>query len=734
MDPRQSTFGKILREKRIGRGLTQRELAELASVDDSYISQLERDYKFPSSRTVESLARALNVEVAELLAMYFPAAETRAREVFVGRQDAVDAFDRCLDERADFLVVGGGPGIGKTALLVDKFAATCRDRRIAHLNFDCRRISSYRDFLKELRDAFPSRPGAYHDFDEIYGQCRAIERRLRSRFKDPFSVQVTTAGPEEAAGAGVELSYAEKYVYRDAERLLTDELLTRWTSSFARSVGRAVILLDDFHLLSATVAYWLGRFLERLADAGILGESILVVATVAGAGSFSPPGAARSVRRLELGPFTPAEVEEYVVARGLDLTEDEWEAVRVLDGDVRSLKFWADYAEAAAAYRENRLGLAEEGLRRLDEEISPYLESGGVKNGVLLGMKTQWTLGHLTRLQGRLEEAATYYRGAAALAEGLQEVPPAELGYLYLDLGHVYRHRGRWDQAVEYYVLGNGVLEGRGDRLGSGIAHSGLGTAYRLQGKSARSKQEYRRAAELLGTCLKDERRGAEARRWLASTLSNEAITLRLEAERTMAAGEKVAARKTLARAKQLCEEALAVCADPAETAVAENRFGLCLLTESRWLRAGGAEAEAGELLAAAVRQHKRALATFEDLGDKYRVAQVLADLGVAAAEQGLVHDAIIDFKNSLALFQQMGSRYHGAKVLVELGLLSEGEEQLSYFAEALTSAREHNAESLAEIADAVKDALAAGDDARARRFYDEQVARDPRLKGVLAT
>ena len=87
MNGRNITFGKVLREKRIGRGLTQRELAERANVDDSYISQLERDYKFPSARTIEGLAGGLGVEVAELLAMYFPPAEVKEQTAFVGRGD-----------------------------------------------------------------------------------------------------------------------------------------------------------------------------------------------------------------------------------------------------------------------------------------------------------------------------------------------------------------------------------------------------------------------------------------------------------------------------------------------------------------------------------------------------------------------------------------------------------------------------------------------------------------------
>jgi transcriptional regulator with XRE-family HTH domain len=724
MEATRVTFGKVLREKRIGRGLTQKELADLANVDDSYISQLERDYKFPSARTIESLAQALGVEVADLLAMYFPAAEAKPTTAFVGGREAAAAFEECLAGAAGVLVIRGGPGSGKTALINERIIPKCRDEKVPYIYFDSRRLSSYRGFLKDLRDAFASRRGGYRTFDEIYEQCGAIERRLRGRFQDPFSLQVAGGGAEAAPEA--ELTYAEKYIYREAERLLTDEFLAGWRTS-SRDVRRGVVILDDFHNVGATVGYWIGQFLERLAEVGVLGDKLLFVLTARPPRALGVTAVVRKVRTLELKPLTPAEVEEYVHARRLKLTEEEWELVSSLGGDVRALKFWGDYFEAAALFGKNRLGLAEDELRSLDEELAPLVTEDGFAKGRLLLMEARRLLGHLTRLQGRLAEAADYYVSAASLAEGLADARAADLGYLYLDLGHVYRHRGRWDEAIDFYVRAGEEFAECGEKIGAGVAHSSMGTAFRLKRKFARAKQEYRQATGIL-EALAAREDGAEARRWLASTLSNYGITLRLEAEGLAAAGEAAAAHKALEKAKAMCEEAITVSDDAAETAVAENRYGLCLFTAGRWLQEEGATVEAADLLAEATRRHKRALSVFEDLGDQYRVAQVFADLGVAAAQQGLVHDAIINFKNGLAIFQQMGSRYHAAKVLVELGLLSEGGEQLSYFAEALAAARGHNDESRAEIAEAVKAALLAGDAGRARRFFEEQKAADPAL------
>ena len=731
MDGKNITFGKVLREKRIGHGLTQRELAERAHVDDSYISQLERDYKFPSARTIEGLARGLGVEVAELLAMYFPPAEVKEQVTFVGRGEEAAAFDRALAGPEGLLTVAGEAGSGKTALVNERFVPACRAQRSPYIYFESRRLTSYRGFLKDLRDTFASRKGAYRAFDEIFDQCESVERRLRGRFKDPFSVQVT-GGVAEAAEEDEELTYAEKYMYREAERLLTEEFLAGWRASSPKDAAKAVVFLDDFHDVGATVGYWIWRFVERLSEAGVLGRKLLFVITAAPPRVPAVPEGIRNVRALELKPFSAAEVEEYVHARGLNPADDEWALISSLEGDVRALRFWGDYLEAAADYAENRLGVAEETLRRLDEDLAPYVAENRVREGTLLLMKTRRLLGHLTRLQGRLAEAADYYGSAAALVESSAESRPADMGHLYLDLGHVSRHRGRWDEAVTFYTRACEEFAAAAEAIGEGIAHSSLGTAFRLKHKHSRAKQEYRQAATILGG-LKDRADAApEARRWLASTLSNNAIALRLEAEELMRSGDEAAARKALERAKATCDEAVTVSDDAAETAVAENRYALCLYTESRWLRDAGATAEATELLAEATRRHRRALAVFEDLGDQYRVGQVLADLGVAAAEQGLVHDAIINLKNSVAIFQQMGSRYHRAKVLVELGLLSEAGEQLSYFAEALAAARDHNDESLAEMAAAVKGALAAGDSRRARQFIDEQTAADAELGRLL--
>jgi transcriptional regulator with XRE-family HTH domain len=63
----EELFGKVLREVRKGRGLSQEELAFESGYHPTYIGQLERGIKSPSLRTIMSLSVALNTPGSELL-------------------------------------------------------------------------------------------------------------------------------------------------------------------------------------------------------------------------------------------------------------------------------------------------------------------------------------------------------------------------------------------------------------------------------------------------------------------------------------------------------------------------------------------------------------------------------------------------------------------------------------------------------------------------------------------
>lgn len=62
-------FGEVMRELRLQQGLTQDQLAELASTERSHISALERAEKGPALGTIFSLADGLNIPAGELIGL-----------------------------------------------------------------------------------------------------------------------------------------------------------------------------------------------------------------------------------------------------------------------------------------------------------------------------------------------------------------------------------------------------------------------------------------------------------------------------------------------------------------------------------------------------------------------------------------------------------------------------------------------------------------------------------------
>lgn len=66
MDP-VDAFRAAVRERRHELGLSQERLAELAGLDRTYVSSLERGRRNPTLKTAARLAGALNLPLAELL-------------------------------------------------------------------------------------------------------------------------------------------------------------------------------------------------------------------------------------------------------------------------------------------------------------------------------------------------------------------------------------------------------------------------------------------------------------------------------------------------------------------------------------------------------------------------------------------------------------------------------------------------------------------------------------------
>ena len=60
-------LGKIIREKREARHLTQVELAEKASVDRNYIGMVERGERNPSYLSLHKIAKGLGLTINEMI-------------------------------------------------------------------------------------------------------------------------------------------------------------------------------------------------------------------------------------------------------------------------------------------------------------------------------------------------------------------------------------------------------------------------------------------------------------------------------------------------------------------------------------------------------------------------------------------------------------------------------------------------------------------------------------------
>ena len=63
----EQIFGSILKEVRNQKNISQNELANLAELDRTYISLLERGLRQPTIETVFKIAEALNIKASTLI-------------------------------------------------------------------------------------------------------------------------------------------------------------------------------------------------------------------------------------------------------------------------------------------------------------------------------------------------------------------------------------------------------------------------------------------------------------------------------------------------------------------------------------------------------------------------------------------------------------------------------------------------------------------------------------------
>ncbi len=66
-DQVSTAFGKVLREQRTAKGISQETLALSADVDRTFVSQMERGIRQPTLTTLWKLARALDVQPSTLI-------------------------------------------------------------------------------------------------------------------------------------------------------------------------------------------------------------------------------------------------------------------------------------------------------------------------------------------------------------------------------------------------------------------------------------------------------------------------------------------------------------------------------------------------------------------------------------------------------------------------------------------------------------------------------------------
>ncbi len=82
-------FGRLIRQKRIIKSLTLRELADRSGISPSYLSRIERSERFPSAGTLKKIAGPLNLDINELFtfADYLPSQSNNKYEPQFGNSD-----------------------------------------------------------------------------------------------------------------------------------------------------------------------------------------------------------------------------------------------------------------------------------------------------------------------------------------------------------------------------------------------------------------------------------------------------------------------------------------------------------------------------------------------------------------------------------------------------------------------------------------------------------------------
>ena len=112
-DVQRDTLGAFIREQRKKANLSLRQLAELTSLSNPYLSQVERGLHQPSVRVLKAISDALNLSAESLMAQgglidamtsTTPAEDSTACEAALATEDAIRADQRLSEDQKAALI------------------------------------------------------------------------------------------------------------------------------------------------------------------------------------------------------------------------------------------------------------------------------------------------------------------------------------------------------------------------------------------------------------------------------------------------------------------------------------------------------------------------------------------------------------------------------------------------------------------------------------------------------